>query len=137
MTTNIPTRLFYTFAGIGALYASLFAALLLPWSQRQALYVHWLQTWSNPDIPEAWGFAQGQVTPFRVRTADGESFYAWHVMPLGLWMEHEDKVLSNRQTEARGRSKEDDGRHGLGELQLRLLRDTNARVVLNCKSSHN
>lgn len=82
-------------------------------------------------MPESFGFAQGQVTPFGVKTADGESLYAWHVMPLGLWAEHDDEVLKQREQGA------DDGyegsQHDLDDLQMGLLRKEDTRVVLNCK----
>ena len=31
---------------------------------------------------------ENQVTPFTLKTSDGESIYAWHILPLKLYGEH-------------------------------------------------
>ena len=38
-----------------------------------------------------------QVTPFQIKTVDGEALYAWHILPLSLYAKHEDKVASSRE----------------------------------------
>jgi pimeloyl-ACP methyl ester carboxylesterase len=57
--------------------------------------VHKLQlTWfKDLTIPEQFGFAKNQVTPFYIPTPDGEKLFAWHVLPLGLYMEHRDELV--------------------------------------------
>ncbi|EXA47119.1 hypothetical protein FOQG_04597 [Fusarium oxysporum f. sp. raphani 54005] len=60
------------------------------------LYAHKFNTllWSNVNQPERWGFARNQVTPFSLKTPDGESIYAWHILPLPLYLQNEAKIES-------------------------------------------
>lgn len=75
--------------------------------------------------PEEFGFASRQVTPFNISTPDGETLYAWHILPLGLYAKHEAEILRQE--------------HELGEditttIGFRLLaKDPEARLVINCK----
>ena len=71
--------------------------------------------------------AENQVTPFSLSTADGQSLYAWHILPLPLYAQHEDALVKQpggfcadiTQTE-----------------NLRLLReDPHARLVIYCSSA--
>ncbi|KAJ4292873.1 hypothetical protein N0V88_005531 [Collariella sp. IMI 366227] len=52
----------------------------------------------NINEPQHWGFAmpfsENQVTPFHLTTADNETLYAWHVLPLPLYAQHEEKLSS-------------------------------------------
>lgn len=45
-------------------------------------------------VPEQWGFLKGQVTPFRLSTPDGETIQAWHILPLGLYLKHEQALVA-------------------------------------------
>ncbi|ESZ97234.1 hypothetical protein SBOR_2357 [Sclerotinia borealis F-4128] len=83
-----------------SLHALALIALTNPWLQRHVMYVHKLhlpQAWATEiDKPEKFGFAshvENQVSPFNFSTPDGETLYAWHVMPLGLYVKHESEIL--------------------------------------------
>ncbi|KAK4237189.1 Monoacylglycerol lipase ABHD12 [Achaetomium macrosporum] len=52
-------------------------------------------TWfKDLDIPEQFGFAHHQVTPFYIHTADGERLHAWHVLPIGAYVDNQDALLA-------------------------------------------
>ncbi|KAK3071735.1 hypothetical protein LTR53_008097 [Teratosphaeriaceae sp. CCFEE 6253] len=77
------------------LYATLLGLLLTPSIQRFAVYANRINTlFLGDDLnkPEAFGFARHQVTPFNLRTPDGETLYGWHILPLDVYARHE-KVL--------------------------------------------
>lgn len=78
---------------------------------------------SNADGPFV---AENQVTPFGLVTADGETLYAWHVMPLPLYLRHE-AVISSQPT---GYCQD-----FTAAESFRLLKeDPDSRLVLYCKS---
>ncbi|PNY29844.1 Abhydrolase domain-containing protein 12B [Tolypocladium capitatum] len=81
-----------------AFYAVFLALLVTPFIQRHALYAHKINTllWSDVNRPEGWGFATNQVTPFTLDTPDGESVYAWHVLPLPLYLKHESSLVNQQ-----------------------------------------
>ncbi|KAI1383957.1 alpha/beta-hydrolase [Hypoxylon trugodes] len=81
---GVPIGLYLTFIFLGA----------FPFFQRHFLYLHRLNTlfWHDINKPEYWGFARNQVTPFSLTTIDGESIYAWHILPLPVYLKHEDKL---------------------------------------------
>ncbi|KAL6829339.1 alpha/beta-hydrolase [Trichoderma sp. SZMC 28015] len=60
------------------------------------LYAHTVHSlwWSDINSPVGWGFAKNQVTPFGLQTSDGETIYAWHIMPLPLYLQHETTVAT-------------------------------------------
>ncbi|KAL3590421.1 hypothetical protein FPOAC2_12612 [Fusarium poae] len=76
-----PLSLYCVFIGLG----------MTPFFQRHFLYAHKINTllWSNVNQPERWGFARNQVTPFSLKTPDGETIYAWHILPLPLYLKNE------------------------------------------------
>lgn len=88
----ILKRAYWVLVIAGSTWALLILALLNPWLQRHALYVHKIHTgfWHDLDSPESFGFAKNQVTAFNLSTSDGEKLYAWHVLPLGLYATHEE-----------------------------------------------
>ncbi|KAH0284892.1 alpha/beta-hydrolase, partial [Aureobasidium sp. EXF-3399] len=52
-------------------------------------------TWGKDlNVPEIFGFLHNQVTPFNIKSASGGDLYAWHVLPLELYRQHEQKLLS-------------------------------------------
>jgi abhydrolase domain-containing protein 12 len=69
-----------------------------------------------------------QVTPFYIKTVDGETLYAWHILPLPLYAKHEDKIAASREP---------------GFVQdvtatesFRLLKDEkDAKVILYCTAN--
>ncbi|KAL9113331.1 MAG: hypothetical protein Q9187_007633 [Circinaria calcarea] len=47
-------------------------------------------TWfKDLDVPETFGFLRGQTTPFSIRSSTGEMLYAWHILPVELYRQHE------------------------------------------------
>ncbi|KAI1204134.1 alpha/beta-hydrolase [Annulohypoxylon truncatum] len=84
VSLGIPISLYVTFILLGA----------FPFFQRHFLYAHRVNTlfWHNIDKPEYWGFAKNQVTPFSLTAPDGESLYAWHILPLPTYLKHENTL---------------------------------------------
>ncbi|KAF2214577.1 hypothetical protein CERZMDRAFT_110203 [Cercospora zeae-maydis SCOH1-5] len=81
-------------AAAGAVYALLLGILLTPAAQR--LYANAFHTlrWRDVHDGTAHGFAPNQVTPFNLSTPDGETLYAWHVLPLDCYTRHETAILN-------------------------------------------
>lgn len=47
-------------------------------------------TWfKDLDIPEHFAFLHNQATPFSIKFSDGETLYAWHILPTELFRKHE------------------------------------------------
>lgn len=47
-------------------------------------------TWfKDLDVPETFGFLRNQATPFSIKSSDGETLYAWHILPVELYRKHE------------------------------------------------
>ncbi|KAI0882387.1 alpha/beta-hydrolase [Annulohypoxylon maeteangense] len=76
------------------LYVAFILLSAIPFFQRHFLYAHRVNTllWHNIDMPEYWGFARNQVTPFSLTTPDGEHLYAWHILPLPTYIKHENTL---------------------------------------------
>ncbi|KAK0713977.1 Alpha/Beta hydrolase protein [Lasiosphaeria miniovina] len=89
LVVAVPLGLYSAFLGLGS----------IPFFQRHFLYAHKIHTlwWHEINEPTQWGFAKNQVTPFSLPTADGEVLYAWHILPLPLYGQHE-AVLSAQST---------------------------------------
>ncbi len=66
-----------------------------------------------------------QVTPFRLDTPDGVSLYAWHVLPLPLYLKNE-AALASQPAQPPSRFEDT-------ESFKILKRDPEARLVLYCK----
>lgn len=50
-------------------------------------------TWfKDLDVPEAFGFLHNQVTPFAIKGSDGNSLYAWHILPLEAYQSNEQSL---------------------------------------------
>lgn len=72
---------------------------------------------------------ENQVIPFSLKTCDGESLYAWHILPLSLYSQHEASLT--------------EGAEGSGFCSditktenFRLLReDPDSKLVISCKNS--
>ncbi|KEY68369.1 hypothetical protein S7711_01147 [Stachybotrys chartarum IBT 7711] len=79
-----------------ALYAVFIGLAIHPFVQRHFLYAHKINDLWKTDLdkPEAWGFATNQVTPFSLQTPDDETLYAWHIMPLPLYLQNEAAVAA-------------------------------------------
>ncbi|KAI1413074.1 alpha/beta-hydrolase [Hypoxylon sp. FL1857] len=85
---GVPLGLYVVFLLLGA----------FPFFQRHFLYAHRLNTlfWHDLNRPEYWGFARNQVTPFTLTTVDGETIYAWHILPLLTYLKHEEKLHAQK-----------------------------------------
>ncbi|KAL8704814.1 MAG: hypothetical protein Q9201_002046 [Fulgogasparrea decipioides] len=83
-------------AVLAGLYASLLGLLALPSFQAHVVYLHKVQlTWfKDLDIPESFGLLRNQVTPFTIESSEGEALYAWHILPIGLYRQHESALLA-------------------------------------------
>ncbi|KAI5459535.1 Alpha/Beta hydrolase protein [Mariannaea sp. PMI_226] len=108
------------------LYFGILSTLLVaPSLQAHAIYLHkFTLTWiKDLDVPEQFGFAHHQVTPFYIPTSDGVKLHTWHVLPLGAYEANQQALLEQ-------------GHVGLVDhfektLNFRLLKENaNARLVL-------
>jgi len=74
-----------------ASYAGLLGLLTTSFFQAQVVYLHRIQvTWfKDLDVPETFGFMRNQATPFSIKSSDGETLYAWHILPIELYRKHE------------------------------------------------
>ena len=77
------------------LYATLLGLLSTSSCQAHAVYLHGLQmTWfKDLNVPELFGFLRNQVSPFTLKSLDGEALYAWHILPIGLYRKHEEALI--------------------------------------------
>lgn len=67
-----------------------------------------------------------QVTPFQLGTADGETIYAWHILPLPAYLDNEDALAANPPAFANDVTQTE---------SFRLLReDPDAKLIINCES---
>jgi abhydrolase domain-containing protein 12 len=84
------------FSAIG--YLLFLAVLCVPFFQNYAIYLHGVKlTWSkNVSVAEQWGFLRNQVTPFTLATPDGVTLHGWHILPLGLYYEHEEELVTQQ-----------------------------------------
>ncbi|KAJ4266211.1 hypothetical protein NW762_004192 [Fusarium torreyae] len=84
VAVGAPLGLYCVFLGLG----------MTPFFQRQFLYAHKFNTlfWNDVNQPQRWGFARNQVTPFNLKTPDGEYIYAWHILPLPLYLKNEASI---------------------------------------------
>ncbi|THW07771.1 alpha/beta-hydrolase [Aureobasidium pullulans] len=104
-------------AGIlSALYCTLLGLLTTSRFQAHVVYLHAIQmTWGKDlDVPEVFGFLHNQVTPFEIESASGKALYAWHVLPVELYRQHEQKL----RTQPTGLSP-----NITSQLAFQLLRD--------------
>ncbi|KAI7281155.1 hypothetical protein KC345_g4279 [Hortaea werneckii] len=113
------------------LYATLLGILLHPTAQRFALYAHKINTLflgDNLSDPEQFGFSKNQVTPFSLPTPDGETLYAWHILPLDVYTRNEISI----QDEVRRRDGPVDDFTKTKPFHLLTTNDPQpARVIIN------
>ncbi len=95
MTGTMAYHLFkYTSISVAVLvglYASLLGLLTTSSFQAHIVYLHKIQmTWfKDLDVPENFGFLHGQTTPFAIKSSTGGTLYAWHILPIELYRQHE------------------------------------------------
>ncbi|KAL9136862.1 MAG: hypothetical protein Q9175_001935 [Cornicularia normoerica] len=52
-------------------------------------------TWfKDVDVPESFGFLRSQTTPFSIQPSTGGALYAWHILPIELYRQHESALLA-------------------------------------------
>ncbi|KAF5018678.1 hypothetical protein F66182_9324 [Fusarium sp. NRRL 66182] len=87
LTLGVPVVLYLTILG---------ALLAAPSLQAHAIYLHKVTlTWfKDLDVPEQFGFAHHQVTPFYISTPDGVQLHSWHVLPLATYQSHQEDLLA-------------------------------------------
>ena len=124
----IIKKAFWSLAAAGIAYVLAILALTVPSIQRNALYAHNFNPslFQNLSDVEQFGFLHHQVQPFTVTTPDNETIYAWHILPLHLYHEHQEELV---------------GQLGFGlktfesvvdTVAFKLLaNDSNAHVVVN------
>ncbi|KAJ9223323.1 hypothetical protein DTO027B5_8082 [Paecilomyces variotii] len=119
-------KAYWSLAIAGLIYVSIIFSLTFPTIQRFALYAHMLNPtiWENVNDVENFGFLRTQVQPFNLTTPDGETIYAWHMLPIHLCREHEELLNAN---EPFGPA-EDVTQTAAFKL---LAEDPNARVVVS------
>lgn len=103
---------------------------LCSYTIRSALYAHKINTlfWQDVHDAEHFGFAKGQVTPFTIKTPDGQTLYAWHVLPLDAYIRNAESLSASERPQG---PVEDFTK----TLPFELLSSTStpARVVVNCE----
>lgn len=122
--TAVLKPLLGTLAGLVGIYAAFISLLTIPTLQDHVIYLHRVTlTWfQDVNVPEQWGFLRNQVTPFHLKTPDGETLHAWHVLPLDAYRRHQDEL----RDEPTGLCADIEQR-----LSFRLLRDDpTARLVV-------
>lgn len=108
-----------------ALYAGLLGLLMTSFFQTHVVYLHKIQmTWfKNLDVPESFGFLRSQTTPFSIQSSTGGALYAWHILPIELYREHESALVA----EPSGFASDITSR-----FAFKLLRDDpNARLIIH------
>lgn len=125
----VMSRIAYGVASAVGVYAVLLGVLLTPPMQRFALYANSFNTlFLGDDLHngERFGFAKNQVTPFNIATADGETLFAWHILPLNVYAQNDKALLAEERPH--GQCVEDI----TTSLAFRLLKsDEDARVVIS------
>ncbi|KAL9000763.1 MAG: hypothetical protein Q9188_005612 [Gyalolechia gomerana] len=100
MASTMLYTLFKYIALAGTLAAGLYACVLglLTASsfQGHVVYLHKIRmTWfKDLNVPESFGFLKNQVTPFTISSSDGPSLYAWHILPVELYRQHESELTA-------------------------------------------
>ncbi|KXG46484.1 uncharacterized protein PGRI_053400 [Penicillium griseofulvum] len=130
MTASDTAGPFFKYASIAlavvvGLYAILLGLLTTSVFQSHVVYLHAIQmTWfKDLNVPETFRFLRNQVTPFSIKTPDGERLYAWHILPVELYRKHQSSLVE----EPVGFSTDIKSRLG---FQL-LREDPDARLILH------
>ena len=75
-------------------FGTLILLIASPTLQTHLFYLHRISLIGSQDVnvPEAFGFLKGQVTPFFINTSDNEALHTWHVLPHGLYRRHKEEL---------------------------------------------
>lgn len=110
-----------------AIYFSLLSAMIVaPSLQAHAIYLHKITlTWFRDlNVPEQFGFAHHQATPFYISAEDGERLHCWHVLPIGAYAANQNELLAQGPEGGLVERYEE-------TLNFKLLKENpNARLVL-------
>lgn len=110
-------------ASAGIYFTLLGLLATIPWLQTHVFYLHRVTlTWfKDVDVPEQFGFAPAQVSPFYITAADRPSLHAWHVLPLGPYRRNRKKLIDAHTSSTTG----------VSEAALDILKtNPEARLVL-------
>ncbi|KAI4947470.1 hypothetical protein J4E91_006824 [Alternaria rosae] len=109
--------------GLVGSYLGFVLLLTVPTLQDHVIFLHRVtRTWGQDiNVPEQWGFLRNQVTPFHLKTPDGETLHAWHVLPLETYRQHQTQL----REEPVGLCANVEDR-----ISFRLLKDPTAEVVI-------
>ncbi|KAF4986254.1 hypothetical protein FDECE_16047 [Fusarium decemcellulare] len=119
LTLGIPAVLYFGILG---------TLIVAPSLQAHAIYLHKVTlTWfKDLNVPEQFGFAHHQVTPFYITTPDDVDLHTWHVLPLATYQANQQELLAQGPE---GGLVE----HYEQTLNFRLLKENpKARLVLYC-----
>lgn len=96
MTYILFKHISISLAVLVVLYATLLGLLTTSFFQAHIVYLHKIQmTWfKDLDVPETFGFLRGQTTPFSIQSSSGGALYAWHILPIELYREHESALVA-------------------------------------------
>ncbi|KAI4119751.1 MAG: hypothetical protein LQ345_000425 [Seirophora villosa] len=117
-------KAFWFLVACGALYILSVSLLTIPLVQKHVFYLHKVQTswWQNLNTPEQFGFLTNQVQPLSIPTPDGETLYAWHVVPIAKYTANEESLLNDSA----------DSAHFTDTAAFSLLsEDPSSRLVIN------
>ena len=65
------------------------------------------------------------MTPIYIKTPDGETLYAWHILPRALYAKYENELLEEDRTDIKEFTE---------TLAFKLLtQDSNSKLIINCK----
>ena len=67
---------------------------------------------------------ENQIRPFNITTPDGEALYAWHILPLDIYHNHEKQLLAEPQLFK-------DYRDTIAYKTL--TKDPESKLILNCE----
>ena len=75
---------------------------------------------------------ENQVTAIAIQTPDGETLYAWHILPRALYAKHESELIELVPYESKDFTEIKDFKETLA-FKL-LTNDANSKLIINCKS---
>ena len=125
---RIFNRAVWALAAGGLGYILTIIALTSASVQRNALYAHRVNPtlWQDLSVVEQFGFLHRQVQPFTLVTPNNATIFAWHILPLHLYLDYEAALLE--QPEFGVKSSE----HVVDSVAFRILaNDPNAQVIVN------
>lgn len=87
LTLGVPVVLYFGILG---------ALVVVPSLQAHLIYLHKVTlTWlKDLNVPEQFGFAHHQVTPFYLPTPDGMYLHTWHVLPLAAYQANQQALIA-------------------------------------------